>query len=415
MKIIGKEEETFSEKKKAILHDVKTLMDYSRDIADEELKESIDDVLDKDEQIKTWRVAYRKKLAEEIFYSLRGWDILQQLLDQEDITEIMVNRYDRIFIERDGKLQPCKVKFESEEKLRDVIERMVSKCNRMVNDAMPIVDARLPGGERINVVLPPVSVEGAVLTIRKFSPCMTNLQNLVQLGAMSDEVATLLIRLVRAGYNILISGGTGSGKTTLLGALGEFIPEEERVITIEDSIELIMPKISNLVRMETRNANLEGSREITIKDLLRTALRMRPSRIIIGEVRGGEAADLLQCLNTGHAGSMSTGHANSAKDMLGRLETMALMGMDLPLAVIRAQIAASIEIIVHLGRLMDGSRKVLEICEVTGMREGQIELNRIYLFKETGKKEGKIQGIYEKEKDILRDRKLKIYERTVSP
>lgn len=414
MSFLAMEEALFDAMKQNFLSQIIESMDYSRDITDEEIKDLIDLVLEKDASMNLWRVSYRIQLSRELYNSLRGWDVLQQLLDRDDITEIMVNGYDKIFVEREGKLERSPVKFESEEKLRDVIGRMVSKCNRQVNDASPIVDARLLTGERINVVLPPVAVGGAVLTIRKFSPKMTDMEKLIQLGSLTKEMADFLASLVRAGYNILISGGTGSGKTTLLGALSAFIPKDERVITIEDSAELQIQGVSNLVRLETRNANLEGSHEITVQDLLRTALRMRPTRIIVGEVRGKEAADLMQCLNTGHAGSMSTGHANSAKDMLSRLEMMVLMGLDIPLSAIRAQIVSGVEIVVHLGRLSDGSRKVLEICEVVGMEGEGIALNRLFGFKETYKREGKVvQGEFEKENDLRHNSKLHLFEKFV--
>lgn len=414
MSFLAMEEALFDAMKQNFLSQIIESMDYSRDITDEEIKDLIDLVLEKDASMNLWRVSYRIQLSRELYNSLRGWDVLQQLLDRDDITEIMVNDYDKIFVEREGKLERSPVKFESEEKLRDVIGRMVSKCNRQVNDASPIVDARLLTGERINVVLPPVAVGGAVLTIRKFSPKMTDMEKLIQLGSLTKEMADFLASLVRAGYNILISGGTGSGKTTLLGALSAFIPKDERVITIEDSAELQIQGVSNLVRLETRNANLEGSHEITVQDLLRTALRMRPTRIIVGEVRGKEAADLMQCLNTGHAGSMSTGHANSAKDMLSRLEMMVLMGLDIPLSAIRAQIVSGVEIVVHLGRLSDGSRKVLEICEVVGMEDEGIVLNRLFGFKETYKREGKVvQGEFEKENDLRHNSKLHLFEKFV--
>lgn len=410
----GMEEMLFADTKRRVLEEIGNQLDYSRDISDAELKERIDDFVEKDTSLVLWRVSYRRKMSEEVYHSLRGWDVLQQLIDREDISEIMVNGYDKIFIEREGKLEPCSVRFESEEKLRDVIGRMVSKCNREVNDASPIVDARLLSGERINVVLPPVAVGGATLTIRKFSAEMTDMESLIRLGTLDEAMAQFLKETVRAGYNLLISGGTGSGKTTLLGVLSAFIPKDQRVITIEDSAELKIQGIENLVRLETRNANLQGSREITIRDLIKTALRMRPSRIIVGEVRGKEAADLLQCLNTGHSGPMSTGHANSAGDMLSRLEMMVLMGMDIPLSAIRAQIAAGIDIIIHLGRLSDGSRKILEISEVLGITEGQIQLSKLYCFKQTGKKEGKVLGVFEQENALQCCQKFEIYEESIS-
>lgn len=414
MNLFGMEEVLFDDTKKRLLEEIGKRMDYSRDISDTEIKELIDSVLEQDARMNLWRVSYRRQMGQELFHSLRGWDVLQQLLDRDDITEIMVNGYDKVFVEREGRLEASCVKFESEEKLRDVIGRMVSKCNRQVNDSSPIVDARLFSGERINVVLPPVAVGGATLTIRKFLPEMTDMDKLVRLGSLDKEMADFLGRLVRAGYNILISGGTGSGKTTLLGALSAFIPKDQRVITIEDSAELQIQGIPNLVRLETRNANLEGSHEVTIRDLLRTALRMRPTRIIVGEVRGKEAADLLQCLNTGHAGSMSTGHANSSKDMLSRLEMMVLMGMDIPLSAIRSQIAAGIDIVVHLGRVSDGSRKIMEISEVIGVTDGQVHINRLFSFKETQRNKGRVIGIFEKENGLQHCDKLQLLEKSLS-
>ena len=414
MNLFGMEEVLFDDTKKRLLEEIGKRMDYSRDISDTEIKELIDSVLEQDARMNLWRVSYRRQMGQELFHSLRGWDVLQQLLDRDDITEIMVNGYDKVFVEREGRLEASCVKFESEEKLRDVIGRMVSKCNRQVNDSSPIVDARLFSGERINVVLPPVAVGGATLTIRKFLPEMTDMDKLVRLGSLDKEMADFLGRLVRAGYNILISGGTGSGKTTLLGALSAFIPKDQRVITIEDSAELQIQGIPNLVRLETRNANLEGSHEVTIRDLLRTALRMRPTRIIVGEVRGKEAADLLQCLNTGHAGSMSTGHANSSKDMLSRLEMMVLMGMDIPLSAIRSQIAAGIDIVVHLGRVSDGSRKIMEISEVIGVTDGQVHINRLFSFKETQINKGRVIGIFEKENGLQHCDKLQLLEKSLS-
>lgn len=414
MNVFGMEEVLFDDTKKRLLEEIGKRLDYSRDISDTEIKELIDSVLEQDARMNLWRVSYRRQMGQELFHSLRGWDVLQQLLDRDDITEIMVNGYDKVFVEREGRLEASCVKFESEEKLRDVIGRMVSKCNRQVNDSSPIVDARLFSGERINVVLPPVAVGGATLTIRKFLPEMTDMDKLVRLGSLDKEMADFLGCLVGAGYNILISGGTGSGKTTLLGALSAFIPKDQRVITIEDSAELQIQGIPNLVRLETRNANLEGSHEVSIRDLLRTALRMRPTRIIVGEVRGKEAADLLQCLNTGHAGSMSTGHANSSKDMLSRLEMMVLMGVDIPLSAIRAQIAAGIDIVVHLGRVSDGSRKIMEISEVIGMVDDQIHLNRLFSFKETQRDKGKVMGIFEKENDLQHCDKLQLFEESLS-
>lgn len=397
----------YEEIKRRVKRLVQSQLDYSRDISDLEMQELIDEAMEKEKEIKLWKVSERRKLTDDLFHSFRGWDVLQELLDRDDITEIMVNGYKNIFIERNGWLELWHQKFESDEKLLDVIGRMVSKCNRIINVSSPIVDARLPSGERINVVLPPVAIDGATLTIRKFAKDAMDMEGLIKLGALSEEMAVFLGELVTAGYNILISGGTGSGKTTLLGALGSYIPRHERVITIEDSAELQLKGLPNLVRLEVRNANLEGSKEITIRDLIKTALRMRPTRIIVGEVRGKETADLLQCLNTGHAGSMSTGHANSARDMLFRLETMVLMGMEIPLQAIRAQIALGVDILVHLGRVRDGSRKILEICEVEGLVEGRICIRKLYEFRQTGMEKGKVVGVFEKKEPLAHCEKLK--------
>lgn len=338
-------------------------------------------------------VLEREQLGKELFYAIRKLDILQELVDDPDITEIMINGTDNIFIERQGRLQIWNKSFHEKEKLEDVIQQIVAKCNRTVNEANPIVDARLENGSRVNIVLAPVALNGPIVTIRRFSDDPITMSKLLQFGSITEEAVAFLKNLVFAGYNIFISGGTGSGKTTFLNALSEFIPKEERIITIEDSAELQIRGVPNLVRMETRNANVEGCQEITIRDLIKSSLRMRPDRIVVGEVRGAEALDMLQCLNTGHDGSLSTGHANSAKDMLSRLETMVLMGMDLPLSAIRRQMASGIDIIVHLGRLRDKTRKVLEIVEVTGFENQEIVIQPLYLFQETGEDEtGKVQG-----------------------
>ncbi|MBQ7360602.1 MAG: CpaF family protein [Lachnospiraceae bacterium] len=393
--------------KKVLQTKLRASMDYSKDMTDGQMWEVIDEALEREKELRYWKLSERRKLGYELFNGFRGWDVLQELLDRDDITEIMVNGYQNIFIEKEGVLEPYSKAFESEDKLRDVISRMVAKCNRMVNEASPIVDARLESGERINVVLPPVAIDGATLTIRKFPKKALDMRGLVQLGALSIEMAEFLGSLVRAGYNIFISGGTGSGKTTFLGALSRYIPADQRVITIEDSAELQIEGIPNLVRLETRNANLEGGGEIKVRHLIKTALRMRPTRIILGEVRGEEAADLMQCLNTGHAGSMCTGHANNACDMLARLEMMVLMGVNIPLLAIRSQIVAGVEILVHLGRLKDGSRKVLEVCEVEGLKDGQIALRQLYRFRELEQKEGKVVGVFEQRQTMVHLDKLK--------
>lgn len=329
-------------------------------------------------------LAQKEQLRREIYFSLRKYDILQELIDDNSITEIMVNGQDHIFIERDGTLLPYANSFESREKLYDVIQQIVAKANRVVNESSPIVDARLENGSRVHVVLPPVALNGPILTIRRFPEHPIGMEALLEMGAITREAADFLKRLVEAGYNIFISGGTGSGKTTFLNVLSGYIPAGQRVITIEDSAELKLQGIENLVRMETRNANTEGCREISIRDLIRASLRMRPDRIIVGEVRGGEALDMLQALNTGHDGSLSTGHANSARDMLARLETMVLMAMELPLEAVRRQIASGVDIIVHLARLRDKSRKVLTITEVLGFERGEIVTRELYEFEESG-------------------------------
>ncbi len=334
--------------------------------------------------------------------------MIQDLLDDEDITEILINGPKNIFYEKDGRLFPWTGGTLTEEKLADVIQQIVGSANRTVNEAQPIVDARLADGSRVNVVVSPIAIDGSAISIRKFSKEPLTLTRLIAMDSLSREVADFLILLVKAGYNIFVSGGTGSGKTTFLNALSEHIPPEQRVVTIEDSAELQMKTIPNLVRLETRGSNGSGSSEITIRDLIRTALRMRPDRIIVGEVRGPEALDMLQSLNTGHDGSLSTGHANSSEDMLSRLETMVLMGMNLPMEAIRRQIASGIDILVHLGRMRDKSRKVLRVSELTGMQDGQIQLSTLYRFEETGEKEGKVYGIWKREADLTHTRKFQV-------
>lgn len=383
-------------------------LDYSKEISDEEMQELIDELLVKEGKKQALSLAEKEKLRKELFHAVRKLDVLQELVDDMDVTEIMINGAEHIFIEKKGKLSRLEQKFESKEKLEDVIQQIVAACNRVVNEASPIVDARLENGARVNVVLSPVALNGPIVTIRRFPDKPITMEDLVSFGSISEEVCEWLQKLVEAKYNIFISGGTGSGKTTFLNALSNYIPKEERIITIEDSAELQILNIPNIVRMETRNANVEGCREITIRDLIKTSLRMRPDRIIVGEVRGGEAFDMMQCLNTGHDGSMSTGHANSSKDMMSRLENMILMGMELPLNAIRQQIASGIDILVHLGRLRDKSRKVLEIVEVLGFEQGEIRLKPLYQFHEKGEDEkGKIIGILEKEGELTYVEKLK--------
>lgn len=395
------------EKRRILREKLLETIDYSRESSDEEIRDLIDEMLIRESREYPLSLQERGRLRKELFHAVRKLDVLQELVDDPGITEIMINGPDHIFIEQNGRLLESELHFESEEKLQNVIQQIVSDCNRTVNEASPIVDARLQNGARVNVVLNPVALNGPIVTIRRFPDKPITMKDLVSFGSVTEEVCAWLNRLVQAKYNIFISGGTGSGKTTFLNALSNYIPQEERIITIEDSAELQIINIRNIVRMETRNANVDGCREITIRDLIKTSLRMRPDRIIVGEVRGGEAFDMMQCLNTGHDGSMSTGHANSARDMLSRLENMILMGMEIPLAAIRQQIASGIDIIVHLGRLRDKSRKVLEIVEVTGYEDGDIQLFPLYHFEEEGETaEGKIQGILRKKGELRYVEKL---------
>lgn len=383
-------------------------LEYEQESSDEKIEEWITYYLEEETKQDFLPYYRRVLLGKEIFYSLRKLDILQPLLENPHITEIMVNGTERIFIEEDGKLQKLELHFPSEEKLRNIIQQIVAKCNRVVNDMSPIVDARLEDGSRVNVVLNPVALNGPILTIRRFPKHPYDMQKLVEIGSLSDEAATLLKNLVKAGYNILVSGGTGSGKTTFLNALSGFIPKEERIITIEDSAELQIQGIDNLIRMETKNANQENTKAISIRDLIKTSLRMRPTRIIVGEVRGSEAMDMVcSAMNCGHDGSMSTVHANSAQDTLLRLETMILMAAQIPIAAIRAQISSGVDIIVHLGRLRDKSRRVLEIMEVTGIEQGEIKLNPLFQFVETGQKEDvRVKGELKKTGEVIHIGKL---------
>jgi pilus assembly protein CpaF len=362
-------------------------------IDDEQVRRWIEDAVFAHAEQHHLRLNEKRDLIERVFAAMRGYDVLQPLLDDERITEVMVNRYDEIFIERDGRLMKTDVKFRRPEDLEDVIQLIASQVNRVVNTSSPIVDARLKDGSRVNIVLPPVSLNGPTLTIRKFPAKSPDLAELTRRGMLSEQASDVLAKLVAAGYNVFISGGTGTGKTTLLNALSGCIPRHERVITIEDSAELKLLHLTNLVRLETRNANMEGKGEITIRHLIRTALRMRPDRIIVGEIRGGEAIDMLQAMNTGHDGSISTGHANSAADMLSRLETMVLSDAQLPIPVIRKQIGAAIDILIHIERLRDHSRRVTEICEVCGVEDGEILLNPLFTFQEYGEREdGRVEG-----------------------
>ncbi len=398
----------YAELKKELRRRVQEKMDFVKDLSDDEVAQTIDEVLLEQRELMIYPVELRRRLKKELFDSLRRLDILQIFVEDSSVTEIMINGKDHIFVEQDGKLRELDIGFESVEKLQDVIQQIVAGCNRVVNEASPIVDARLPNGARVNIVMNPVALNGPIVTIRRFPDKPITMERLLQLGSISSEAACFLETLVKAGYNIFISGGTGSGKTTFLNVLSHYIPSEERVITIEDSAELQLQGLPNLVRLETRNSNVEGCSEITIRELIKASLRMRPDRIIVGEVRGAEAVDMLQCLNTGHDGSMSTGHANSARDMLARLENMVLMGMELPLAAIRQQIASGVDILVHLGRLRDKSRRVLEITELVGCENNEMKLNPLFEFEESGEdSEGRVMGKLQKKGGLYCDNKLR--------
>lgn len=370
-------------------------IDVSTEISDDKVKEIVDEVILEYGNEKGLSVREKYRLQKEIYDSIRGLDILEELLEDKNITEIMINGPDNIFIEKDGRIEKYNNRFSSKEKLVDIIQQIVSGVNRRVNESSPIVDSRLSDGSRVNVVLNPVAINGPVVTIRKFPEYSITMKKLIEIGSISLNVADFLKLLVNAKYNIFISGGTGSGKTTFLNVLSNYIPGDERIITIEDSAELQIQSVDNLVRMEVRQANDEGENGIDIRALIKSSLRMRPDRIIVGEVRGAEALDTLQAMNTGHDGSLSTGHGNSPKDMLNRLETMVLMGVDMPLKAIKSQIASGIDIIVHLGRLRDRTRKVLEIVEITGFNGEEILTNTIYRFEEDnieGTNKGIVKG-----------------------
>ncbi len=358
-------------------------LDFSREMSDEEVRFLIEEEVRSYTKENAISIEERVTLEQGLFNSLRKMDVLQELLDRTDITEIMVNGPNHIFYEKAGELVEWDKHFSSKEKLEDVIQQMVGTNNRMVNESTPIVDTRLKDGSRVNIVLSPISIDGAAVSIRKFPEKPFQMEDLIEKESITQEAADFLRKMVEAKYNIFVSGGTGSGKTTFLNVLSGYIPKKERILTIEDSAELQIQGNPNLVRLETRNANLEGVDPITIRDLIKTALRMRPDRIVVGECRGAEALDVLQAMNTGHDGSLSTGHANSCKDMLSRLETMVLMGMDLPLPAIRSQIASGVDLLVHLGRLRDHSRKVLMIAEIEGMKDGEVCIHPLYEFVET--------------------------------
>ena len=380
-------------------------------MSDELLEEAIEHLIIEEIQDEYITIEERVEITERVFNSIRGLGLLDSIIKDDRITEVMINGPDDIFIEKAGQLYKLEQRFDDEKQLEDIIQKIVGQAGREVNQANPIVDTRLPDGSRVNVVLPPISLNGATVTIRKFSKTPMTIEQLLKFGSITPEVAHILKLLVKAKYNIFISGGTGSGKTTFLNALSSYIPHDERVITIEDSAELQIEGIDNLVRMETRNANTSGSGAVTIRDLIKSSLRMRPERIIVGEVRGGEALDMLQAMNTGHDGSLSTGHANSTKDMLSRLETMVLQGAEgLPLEAIRQQIASAVDIIIHLSRLRDKTRKTMEISEITGYENGEIKVNPIYRFEEDEKSTlEKVSGkLVRTENTFQNDHKLKL-------
>lgn len=377
-------------------------IDFTQNVKDNELTALIDAEIVEVSKRHYLSIEERLSLRKELFNSIRGLDVLEDFLSDDSITEIMVNGYNHIFIEKQGHLLETGKSFSSPEKLSDIVQQIVATANKRVNQASPIVDTRLPDGSRVNVVLDPISIDGAALTIRRFPKSPLTMDNLIDSGAITTEAALQLKKLVEARYNIFISGGTGSGKTTFLNILSNYIPEYERVITIEDSAELQLLHLKNLIRLEARQANEEGNNEITIRDLIKTSLRMRPDRIIVGEVRGFEALDMLQAMNTGHDGSLSTGHGNNPSDMLMRLETMVLMGMEIPISAIRNQISSGIDIIVHLGRLRDGSRRVMSINEVGQIVEGSTTLNCLYQFVETGEtNDGKVLGELKRQETTL--------------
>lgn len=398
----GQKEEWVKQK---ILQDLES----KEELSDQQLKDLISSHLLNHNEEHAFSLLEQKRIGKEIFDSLRKWDILQDLLEDDSVTEIMVNGPDNIFVERKGRIKKLSLTFASEEKLSHIIQQIVAGCNRVVNEASPIVDARLPNGSRVNVVLPPVSLCGPILTIRRFSNKPMTMEKLLEFGAITTEAAEFIELLVKAKYNILVSGGTGSGKTTFLNAISNFIPGDERIITIEDSAELQITQIPNIIRLETRNANVENCLPITIRDLIKSSLRMRPDRIVVGEVRGMEALDMIgSAMNCGHDGSMSTAHANSAKDLMIRLETMVLMGAELPVQAIRRQISSGVDIVIHLGRLRDKSRKVLEIVELLGIENEEIQMNTLFRFVESnpGKSKevkgkltrvGKLQNTYKLE------------------
>lgn len=388
---------------------VRNRLNMSTEVSDQRVYECIDDIILGASVGNRLGLEKKVKLRETAFNSLRRLDVLQKLLDDEEVTEIMINGYDNIFVEKNGAIEWTGLKFESVSRYEDIVQNIVSSANRMVNQTVPIVDVRLKDGSRVNVILEPVALNGTTMTIRKFADKGWNIHKLVEKGTLNESMAEFFRMLVLARYNIIVSGSTGSGKTTLLNLLSEFIPEIERIVTIEDSAELNLHNIPNLVRLETKNANVEGEHEIKIWELIKASLRMRPDRIIVGEVRGEEAFFMINgAMNTGHDGSLSTCHANSCHDAVSRLETMVLMECEMPLPAIRRQIGSAIDIIIHLGRIRDKSRKVLEVCEITGVEGDEVILSPIFMFRESGEDSGQVKGHWEFVNPVKRRTKLQL-------
>ena len=397
---------SLSEEKRYLYEELMDEFSLNQELTDNEINHLIEDAIIRRSREKGYTLEEKQFLKKELFYSFRKLDVLSHLLEDEDVSEIMINGKDHLFIEKKGKLYRVTETFSSEESLRNIIQQIVSSCNRIVNETTPIVDARLEDGSRVNVVLPPIALDGAVMTIRKFPKDFFTMDKLIQMNSITEEVALFLKKLVEARYNIFITGGTGCGKTTFLNVLSNYIPEDERIITIEDSAELQIRQVKNIVRLETRNANVEGENAIEMSALIKSALRMRPDRIIVGEVRDAAAMDMANSMLTGHDGSISTGHGNSAKEMLLRLETMILMGYDMPILAIRQQLSAAIDVVIHLGRLRDNSRKVMEVSEILGVENGEIVLNPIYIFEETREEKGVVQGKWIKKNKLKNIKKL---------
>lgn len=395
---------------KKLIEELRETLDFMHSVTNEELLGLVEETVIAYAREHAINSSMIKRIVDRMYNAFRGLGALQPLLDDPTITEIMVNNHEEIFIERNGQVSKTDVEFENRQKLEDTIQTIVSKVNRVVNESSPIADARLEDGSRVNVVLPPIALRGPAMTIRKFPENPLTMKDLIKFGALDEEVAVFLQQLVEAKYNIFIGGGTGSGKTTFLNVLSNFIPPDERLISIEDSAELQIQNIPNLISLETRNPNTEGKGEVTIRDLIKASLRMRPNRIIVGEVRGEEALDMLQAMNTGHDGSLSTGHANSIVDMLSRLETMVLSAAELPLEAIRKQISSAIDIMIHLSRFRDHSRRVVEISEIRGMENGEIIMAPLYKFEEEGEDyRGRIIGKLKKtENRLMSTNKLKL-------